>query len=215
MLTYHLVVCLLLAIHNQNASAIHVNATGSPHSTTIAAIGDALDSAMLISGWFSLGVIQPTAPTPSAAAQNSHTVLSASEFAKVEVDFGGLRGSGLIELTIPLAAPTVDDRAAATASPQGTATIPSSSGSLSAANQSSITRSDNVTSLAALPTHTSFDSTNFNNATSNNTNFNIPRLSTFAAPALQSSSDGPASRFRASSYRSVAAAASLYLTVLL
>jgi hypothetical protein len=209
MLTYYLVAHLFLAIYNQSASAIHVNTIGSSHSGAAASISDALASRTVVdnssTGWFSFDVAQPMVPTASVVAQDSHSMLSASNFAEVELHLGGLYGSGVIGLTSSPAALTTGDRASGIASTHCTLKIQSIPESLPTGNQSSTIGSNNVTSLAALPTPTSL---------SNNTNFNIPRLSTFAPPALQSLSGEPAGKFHASSYRSiVAAAASLCFIV--
>ncbi|CAG5136974.1 uncharacterized protein ALTATR162_LOCUS26 [Alternaria atra] len=200
MRTYYLVAHLFLAIHNQGTSANHVNTTGPSHSVAAAPTSDTLINTTLVNGsmgWLSFDVIQPTVPTESVIAQDNHSVLSASEFAKVELHLGGLHGSGVIELTSSPAALTTGDHASGVASPQCTPRIQSISESLSTSNQSSTTRSNNVTGLAALPTPTSLF---------NNTNFNISRLSTFAAPALQSLSGELAGKSRASSYCSIVAA---------
>lgn len=199
MRTYCLVAHLLLAVHNESASANHVNITGSSHSVAVAPIDDALVNTMLVdgsTGWRSFDMIQPTAPTALVVAQETHSVLSISVFANVELHLGGLQGSGVIELTASPAALTMGDGASAIASPQCTPKMQSIPVSLLAGNRSSTTR-NNVTSLAALPTPTSLF---------NDTNFNISRLSTFAAPALQSLSGGPAGKVCASSYRSIVAA---------
>jgi hypothetical protein len=202
MLTYYLVTHLFLAVYNQSASASHVNTIGSSRSSAAASIIDALASKTVVDNsstrWFSFDVAQPTVPTASVVAQDSHSMLSASNFAEVELHFGSLHGSGVIELTSSPAALTTGDRTSGIASTQCTPRIQNTPESLAAGNQSSITHSNNVTGLAALPTPTSL---------SNNTNFNIPRLSTFAPPALQSLSGEPAGKFSASSYRSVVAAA--------
>ncbi|KAI0616416.1 hypothetical protein TUN199_11593 [Pyrenophora tritici-repentis] len=199
MQTYYLIVHLFLAIHNPSASASYVNTTGSSHSVAAASISDALVNTTLVTGstgWFS-DVTQPTVLAASVIAQDNHSVLSTSEFAKVELHLGGLYGSGVIELTSSPAALTIGDHALGIASPQCTPKIQSIPESVPAGNQSSTTGSNNVTSLAALPTPTSLF---------NNTNFNISRLSTFAAPAFQSLSGGPGKSY-ASSHRSVVAAA--------
>jgi hypothetical protein len=200
MRTYYLVTHLFLTVHCQGASANYANTTDLSHFVAAASINDALAHMKLINGstgWLSFDVTQLTVPTASVIAQDNHSVLSASEFAKVELYLGDLHGSGVIELTSSPAALTTGDRASGTASPPCTPKIQGIPESLSASNHTNTTRSNNITSPAALPTPTSVF---------NNTNFNISRLSTFAAPALQSSSGESARRSRANSYRSVVAA---------
>lgn len=202
---YHLFVHLVLAICNQNAFANHFNATESSRSATVASIGDTLAATTPADGWFSFDMKQPTVLTVSVVARNNRALRFLSEFAKVELHMGNLHGSGLIELTGSPTALRADDGTSATASPRCTATVQSAPESLREVNQSSISRLNNTTSLAALPTPTGLFNT---------TNFNISRLSTFAAPALQSFSGGPVGKSSASSYRAVAAAAaSLYFVV--
>lgn len=200
MQTYFLAAHLFLAIHTQGTSANHANTTDPSQFVAAASIRDALVNTTLINGstgWLSFDLTQSTVRTESVTLQNNRSVLSAPEFAMVELHLGGFHGSGVIELTSSPAALTTDDRASGIASPQCTPEIQGIPESLSAGNQSSTARFSNVTSLAALPTPTSVF---------NNTNFNISRLSTFAAPALQSSSGEPTRKPHAGSYRSVVAA---------
>jgi len=210
MRTYYLAAHLFLALHSQSVSAEYANTTSSSGPVSTTSISGALVNATLLNnppGWLPPNATQPIVLTGSVITQDNRSMLSVSEFANVELYLGSLHGSGVIELTSSPAAPTVDDDASGAASPRCTPKTQSISASLFTGNQSSTIRSDNATSLAALPTPTSL---------SNNTNFNISRLSTFAAPALQSSSDEPAGKPRASSYRSlVAATASLCFIVFL
>lgn len=191
MRTYYLVAHFFLAIHNPGASAKHANTTESSHTVAAASAGDALVNTALVNGstgWLSFDVTQLTVPTAPVVAQDNHCVLSAPEFAKVELHLGGLHGSGVIELTSSPAALTMGDHVSEIVSPQCTPQIQSIPDLLPAGNQSTTTCSNNITNLAALPTPTTLF---------NNTNFSIPRLSTLAAPALQSLSGDSAGKSRA------------------
>ena len=78
MRTYYLAAHIFLAIQNQGVSADFANTT--------ALISDTFVNTTLVNGstgWPSFDVTQPTVPTESQIVQDSHPVLSASEFAEV------------------------------------------------------------------------------------------------------------------------------------
>ncbi|EOA82678.1 uncharacterized protein SETTUDRAFT_34219 [Exserohilum turcica Et28A] len=198
MWTYYLIAHLFLVIQNYGALANQVKTTNSSHSVAPSSISDNFLNMMPVNGSASLrsfDVAQLTVPSASVTAQESQFLLLTPNYAKVELHLGDLHGSGVIQLTSSSTVLTTGNPVLGVASAPCTPTIQNIPESILVSIQSSAARSNNTVSLAAVPTPT---------GPSNNTNFNIPRLS---ASAQQSMSGELKWKPFASPYFSVVAAA--------
>lgn len=198
MWTRFIIAHFFLVIQNYGASANCVRDTDPSNSIATPSICDGLlnmTSANGSTGSWSLDVTQPTVPNALVTAQDSRFSLFEPNFAKVELHLGDLHGSGVIRLTSSSTGPITGDPVSVIASPRCTPNIQNIPKSLSMSNQNNTARSNDTTSVSAVPAPTGLF---------NNTNFRIPRLS---APALQSMSGDPKWKLFASSYLPLVAAA--------